>query len=130
MAGFEVSTEDKIGLPSLSDLFRYGPVTSGLLYAGLLITLGSGLADGLSWSNRGLWVGICLFVTGCVCYHGPRVLDLMMDRNSEDGRMRTVINRGRLGAMLALLLLLAFAGFVLFQARPPAWLARHIASAP
>jgi len=117
---------DKLSPLSLADLFKYGPLTSGALWGGLLILLGSAATGDLALSNRGLWCGLSIFLVGAVCYHGQRVLVSVQDYDRDPNGMawKTLVEWKPLASLVVALALLGLSCFILFTRRAPAWLAQ------
>lgn len=117
---------DKLSPLSLGDLFKFGPLTSGSLWVGLLILLGSAASGGLGLSNRGLWTGVCLFLVGAACYHGQRVLVSVQDYDRDPNGMawRSLVEWRPLVSLLVTLALLGLSGSILVTKRAPTWLAQ------
>ena len=104
-------------LPSLSELFRYGPVPSASIYLGLLLASIGAFGD-LSLSNRHLLLGSFLFCFGVMWYYLERILDWYDD---DAGRTRWTVSKPDLGACVFFLLLSFLSGYVLLSGHLPSW---------
>ena len=110
-------SEKWLNFPSLSELFRYGPVPSVLIYMGLFVA-STGVFWEISLSNRRLLLGAFLFCFGVMWYYLEQILDWYDD---DEGRTRWTVSKLDLGACVFFLLLSFLSGYVLLSGHLPSW---------
>ena len=106
-------SEKWLNFPSLSELFRYGPVPSGSIYMGLFLA-SIGAFGEISLSNQKLLLGAFLFCFGVMWYYRGRAFDW-----DHDGRL--IVNWGDLTGFVFFFLLSLLSGYVFLSGHLPYW---------